>query len=220
MEPAILQRNVKLARTVSLASCNVVASSFALACVSCASVQSPEGMLEVMYKRFVKSHVAGFARVMSDLARGTAPECSNGHGDAFARSIFAEAGRHLGSLARTLAPNLLADGAQQGQRCVSNFNIVCVGSVWKSWDLLQESFIAAATAPFHYLPASVVGTDGAAPSAHASVDERGCITSFRLLRLKETSAVGAAWRAAVLAGRSMDVDFSSTSEVLFEYSGR
>jgi N-acetylglucosamine kinase len=171
-------------------------------------IASPDGMLDVFYAKFKKSHVAGFAAVLSGLARG---------GDAFASWVFAQAGTQLGSMARTLAPNLLPSGAAAGSRDVPGFNIVCVGSVWKSWDLLSASFIAAATAPFHHLPQRVVGEGNSTRAASfSSAEERGRLLSFRLLRLKEASAVGAAWHAARVAGASIPVDFSAMAEVMFE----
>ncbi len=180
-------------------------------------VASPEGMLEVFYKTFLKANVAGFARVLADLARD---------GDAFSQSVFAQAGKELGSMARTLAPHLLPAGAPPGPaRVVDGFAIVCVGSVWKSWDLLAPTFIAAATAPFHSLPRSVVGWEegGGAGSAVGvtarTAEERGHLRSFRLLRLKETSAVGSAWFAARRAGVNVPVDHGALAEVLYTHAG-
>jgi hypothetical protein len=100
-------------------------------------IASPAGMLDVMYKAFVKAHVAGFARVLAELAAGDAAK--GVAPDAFAAWVFAQAGRQQGSFARTLAPHLLPAGAPPGARDVTGFHIVCVGSVWKSWPLLAPS---------------------------------------------------------------------------------
>lgn len=75
---------------------------------------------------------------------------------------------------------------------------MCVGSVWKAWDLLQRSFIAAVTQP-------------ATPEGHA-------VTAFTLLQMKETSAVGAAWKAAAEAGVALPVDFAANTERLFAFT--
>jgi len=173
------------------------------------SITDMDGMLVVMYDEFKKSRVAGFTRKLAELARS---------GDNFAQWLFHQAGNQLGSMARTLAVDMLPNNAPSGQRYVDNFAIVCVGSVWNSWDLLASSFTKAATAPFHYLPQRVVGegksTNGA---TYTNSDERGSLRSFRLLRLKETSAVGAAWKAAAQVGINIPIDFSAMAEVMYEH---
>lgn len=116
-------------------------------------------------------------------------------GDKFSQSLFDKAGRHLGSMVRTLAPHTRHAGSSDTR--IHDVSIVAVGSVWKSWKLLEKAFVTAATAP------------------HPS--EGTQVASFRLLRLTETSAVGAAWKAAELAGTTLPLDFSSLTTVLFAY---
>ena len=172
-----------------------------------------ECMYAAMYGAgFSKSRVAGFARVLADLACGIGSADSNG--DAFCRWLFAEAGRHLGSFARTLAPHLRAAPGEGASPNVDGFTIVCVGSVWKSWDLLREGFVAAATAPFHQLP----GVSRAALEVMPA-SARGRISSFRLVRLTRSSALGAAWTAARRSGVDVPLDFDANVEVLFEHKG-
>ena len=62
----------------------------------------------------------------------------------------------------------------------------------------------------------IVAATLAGALAGAPPEERGRLTSFRLLRLKETSAVGAAWKAAQKAGLGLPVDFAAMAEVLDE----
>jgi N-acetylglucosamine kinase len=152
---------------------------------------------------FKKDFIAGFARVLAGVARDT--------GDAFCCEVFRQAGAHLGSFARTLAPHLRAAGAGADPD-VHGFTVVCVGSVWKSWDLLRAGFVAAATAPFHHLP----GVPRAALAA-MSAAQRGRIASFRLVRLTRSSAVGAAWMAARRAGIDMPLDCDAAVEVLYSH---
>lgn len=201
----------------------------------CPQVATREGMLDVFYKDFVKARVAGFTRVLAEGAWQwqQATGCSAAQtrppallaelssppldmlaaaldGDAFCAAQFAAAGRHLGSMARTLAPHLLtADSAASadGVLDVHGLQIVCVGSVWKSWPLLRDAFVAAATAPFDAVPEAVRGKG-----------TPGRVRSFRLVRLLETSAVGAAWRGAQLAGAHVPVDFAANSTELFSYA--
>jgi len=154
-------------------------------------IADKDGMLDVFYKDFDKARVAGLARAVAAAAAA---------GDAFCASVLAAAGTELGDMARTLARHLGGAGAAAVPR------IVCVGSVWKSWPLLRESFVAAATAP---------AAGGAPPP----------LPAFQLVRLTETSAVGAAWRAAALAdaadgkgAASCDLDFAAFSEVLYTHA--
>jgi len=74
--------------------------------------------------------------------------------------------------------------------------VVAVGSVWKSWPLLRDAFVRAAYA------------------------SGGLAGGFRLLRLRETSAVGAGWRAAQRAGVELPLDTGALTETLFESAGR
>ena len=59
-------------------------------------------------------------------------------GDALCAWLFEEAGRVLGRHIRALAPAIspTLTSAPGGLR------VVCVGSVWKSWDLLKKGFLA------------------------------------------------------------------------------
>ena len=79
------------------------------------------------------------------------------------------------------------------------------GSVWKSWELLKPTFIAALSAPFHVVP--------------PGRPEGGRVVSFRLLRLTQTSALGAAWKAAREAGVDLPLDFAANTEVIYAHAG-
>lgn len=171
-------------------------------------------------------------------------------GDVFAQSLFAEAGNHLGSMVRTLAVHLLPDEAlapvldgrtargEADAPVIEDVTVVAVGSVWKSFDLLRSSFLAAASAPGLVVDLNIgrVGDDAAKAGEGASgggagggggtVDRRGDgpanaggprITSLRLVRLTRSSAVGAAWKAAREHDIELPIDFSSTTEPLFEW---
>jgi N-acetylglucosamine kinase len=152
-------------------------------------ISDKDGMLDVFYKHFDKAKIAGFTKALAEAATNTRDE--------FCREAFYSAGIHLGSMARTLAPRLRQKSSKNGD--VDNVAIVCVGSVWKSWPLLSQGFIEAATAPF----ADVFGS--------------GHIKSFRLLQLTETSAVGAAWKGAQLIKHDLPLKFSTFTRTLFEY---
>lgn len=210
-------------------------------------VSDKDGMLDVFYKAFEKARVAGFTRVLAGAAAS---------GDAFSASVFAESGGLLGSMARTLAPQLRAARGGAPGDDVLGLDIVCVGecesramrvsrpspllrltltpltlcashifranvlpaalrtslpagSVWKSWELLRGGFIPAITAPF----ATCTGAGGEKEGAASG----GRVASFRLLRLTQSSAVGAAWKGAREAGADLPLDFDANTEVLFAY---
>jgi hypothetical protein len=127
-------------------------------------------------------------------------------------------------MARTLAPRLAPSdksGDESGSRGgdVHGLPIVCVGSVWKSWPLLAPGFLPAATAPFTPPgPTYVYSGSGSEEAAkHAAGVSGGRIRSFRLLRLRETSAVGAAWRGARDVGVELPLDFAAHTTVLYAW---
>lgn len=168
-----------------------VARAHALMCEHF-GIAGRDGLLDHFYKAFEKAKVAGLTRHLAAAAA---------EGDAFCAGLFTKAGLQLGSAARTLARHLLAPAPASASSdasaaassspsaaapTVTVVRIVCVGSVWKSWPLLKDGFIAAATA------APLPGPDGVAPPQ---------LRSFELVRLTETSAVGAAWKGAVEAGK-------------------
>jgi N-acetylglucosamine kinase-like BadF-type ATPase len=91
-----------------------------------------DDILDVFYKDFVKSKVAGFAKVLAELADT---------GDLFSLAAVENAGSQLGCMVRTLSPRLLSGNS------TNTIRIVCVGSVWSSFHLFKDAFVKAATAP-------------------------------------------------------------------------
>jgi len=154
------------------------------------SLSTPAGLLGVMYGAgFQKDAVAGFARSVAALAA---------EGDAFCVWVLGKAGRELGAILRALARRAPARAP-----AAPPLAVVCVGSVWRSWPLLREAFVRAACAPW--------GGGGGGGGG-------GALTAFRLLRLTETSAVGAGWRGAALAGHALPLDAARLTEVLYEHA--
>lgn len=72
----------------------------------------------------------------------------------------------------------------------SGLNIICVGNVFNSWDLLKSGFVQIL-------------------SKH--------LKNFRLLKLKQSSAYGAA-KYAAKQGANFDLSIGETTELLFSYS--
>jgi N-acetylglucosamine kinase len=149
---------------------------------------APAGMLDVMYGAgFKKDRVAGFAVEVCTLGA---------RGDAFCACIVARAGRELGAHVRSMARRSSSSSSSSSSGAASAqppLSIVCVGSVWKSWELLKGAFVRAACAGGH-------------------------VRAFRLLRLTESSAVGAAWQAGVRAGcAQLRLETQQFTEVLYEH---
>ena len=91
------------------------------------NVETRFDLLDHCYAKFDKAFYAGLCAKLAAAAR---------NGDALCRHLFEEAGRFLGKATTALLPRvnpqLVLDGT---------FNIVCVGSVWKSWDLLKIGYL-------------------------------------------------------------------------------
>ncbi|CAK1541164.1 unnamed protein product [Leptosia nina] len=109
-------------------------------------------------------------------------------GDALSQHIFADAGAAL-----ALHVVALASRSQNGTRPFENgLRIVCVGSVWKSWHAL-------------------------APGALSVLAARRLNIELELVRLRVSSAMGAAWLAAKHVNFSLPRDDSAFCEVFYTY---
>ncbi|KAK3887790.1 hypothetical protein Pcinc_008118 [Petrolisthes cinctipes] len=141
------------------------------------------GMLHHTYTSFQKQNYASLAAEISKAAAG---------GDAMCALIMYEGGykigRHISALSRNIDTDLLT--------CDTGLPIICAGSVWKSWEFLQEGFI-----------------EGVKP--HLEKDE--VIPKLNLLRLTVTSAMGATYLAAQRAGYDLPRDYSKNVFSIFTH---
>uniref|UniRef100_A0A4W4F248 N-acetyl-D-glucosamine kinase n=1 Tax=Electrophorus electricus TaxID=8005 RepID=A0A4W4F248_ELEEL len=83
------------------------------------------GMLPHLYRNFQKSHFAGFCRKLAEGATA---------GDALCRYVFTQAGK-------VLAQHVVAVLPTAQQELFSGYlglPILCVGSVWGSWELMKD----------------------------------------------------------------------------------
>uniref|UniRef100_A0A3Q3KBD9 N-acetyl-D-glucosamine kinase n=1 Tax=Monopterus albus TaxID=43700 RepID=A0A3Q3KBD9_MONAL len=78
------------------------------------------GMLPHLYRDFQKSHFAGFCKKLAEGAEA---------GDVLCQYVFTQAGRILAKHVEAVLPPLLSGD--------HSLPILCVGSVWKSWELLK-----------------------------------------------------------------------------------
>ena len=89
-------------------------------------IQDEFGLLAHAYHDFTKAKFAGLCSKLAE-------EASNG--DELSKFLFTENGKwlakHVVALCPKMSPQLLSNGLP----------IVCVGSVWKSWALMEKGFM-------------------------------------------------------------------------------
>ncbi|EDO42704.1 predicted protein [Nematostella vectensis] len=176
----------KAVKTVFDAEDNLVAPPHDIDCVKNAmksffKIENQYGMLEHAYLNFDKSKFAGFCTVVAEGAcEAKDPLCIH---------IFQLAGIDLGHHVRAQIP--LIDPVLLERP--GGLRVICVGSVWKSWDLLKEGFLEG-----------LKGADG-----------KPVLKEITLLRLRETCAVGAAVLGAKVSDHVLPVDYDAMVETLF-----
>ncbi len=176
-------------------------------------IQHPDDVLEYVYAKFEKRKIAGFTKVLADLA---------GAGDEYSIGLFKTAGQQLGAMARTLAPFIQATLVEESVSA-TQITVVCEGSVWKSWGLLKDGFVDAAFRPAHTATASYISQSGGQvaysqpvkaqrplPASHTPI----ALGPLRLIRLCDTCAIGSALMAAGKQGISIPIDRSKLIEEL------
>lgn len=119
-------------------------------------------MLTHCYDKFNKSHFAGLCKELSKLAFS---------GDKLAAWIFEQAGEKLAQHIVALSPNFSEELLNQ----YGGLPVVCIGSVWKSWELLKPGFVKELS---------------------ANADH---IKEISLLQLKAPVAIGACYLSADVA---------------------
>lgn len=140
-------------------------------------------LLDYLYAKFDKSFIASMCK---ELARGASelkdPLCCHVFkeaGTVLARHVLAVAGKVDKSF--YTAPNSL--------------DVVCVGSVWKSWDLLKEGFITGLQSR---------------PDVH--------LETVNLLHLNKSGAVGAASLGAKKANCHLEMDYHANASVFYSHN--
>lgn len=138
-------------------------------------------MLEHCYASFQKSFYARLCHKMADAAT---------KGDKLCQTIFTDAGRQLAKMIAALLPRVNQQLTRTGY-----LSIICVGSVWLSWELLKDGFIN-------------------------ELSNRKISFELRLLKLKPnvSMAVGAYLMAADAIEFPMPRDYSKNYEIFFSYN--
>lgn len=92
-------------------------------------VERTAELLEHFYAKFDKSIMAGLCERLALAA---------GEGDALCAELFRAAGERLARATVALLPRV----SDELWREAGALNVVCVGSVWKSWPLLRHGFVS------------------------------------------------------------------------------
>ncbi|XP_047113104.1 N-acetyl-D-glucosamine kinase isoform X1 [Schistocerca piceifrons] len=142
-------------------------------------------LLEHCYSKFHKPKFAALCKKLAEEAKAGDPLCL---------WLFEQTGRALATMVRALVPAahkdlFLAD---------SGLPVVCVGSVWLSWDLLKNGFVSRLQEP-----------------PQNECDQPVCELS--LLKLTTSMAVGATYLAADAIGIDMPRDYRQNYTVFYHY---
>lgn len=143
------------------------------------NVDTQHDLLDHCYARFDKAFFAGLCAKLSQLAA---------NGDRLSLSLFEDAGRYLAKFCAALLPKV------NQQLVVNNhFNIVCVGSVFKSWNLMKNGFVN-----------EICKTD---------ID-----FAINLIQLTTPMAMGAVYVAADSIQYNLPRDYSHNFEIFYHYA--
>lgn len=142
-------------------------------------VSNQMDMLQFYYTKFEKSHIAGLAKVMAEKARDTR--------DPLLLSCFTWAGRQYArNLLGVMKRYRKEQGTPYSNQCV---DVVCMGRVFDSWDLLKQGFEEHLT------------------------NQSGDLKKVRLYKLLGNGALG----AVRLCNPDIKLDHETLSELFFEF---
>ncbi|KAJ3428981.1 badf type atpase domain-containing protein [Anaeramoeba flamelloides] len=137
-------------------------------------IQKCEEIVPIFYHHFEKKRIAGFTKSIADLAFK--------ENDELAKSILHRTGKKLSSLVRGAIEQYKMDHPMP-----KKLNIIGVGSVWNSWDIVGKSFL----------------------EEFQNVNLKFCV-------LNETAAIGAATSVARKSGVHIPLDRSKLIKVIYE----
>lgn len=144
------------------------------------NISDKSGMLEPLYGNFEKSKIASMCKELGQAAT---------EGDKLCQSLFVEAGKVLAQHVIAVEPKIsqsLLEGA-------GGLHVVCVGSVWKSWESMKPGFLETLKA--------------------AKAKMR--IQELTLQRLRQPASVGAASLGARAVGFTLPMDYDVNAETFY-----
>lgn len=145
------------------------------------------GMLPHLYRNFQKAHFAGFCKKVAEGAEA---------GDGLCRHVFCQTGRILAKHVEAVLP-AAHESLLSGEL---GLPIVCVGLVWKSWDLLKPGF----TEVLQQLA--------------SSEKLKGRFRGYSLLTLQHSSALGGASLGAREFGATIAMDYPANAKVFYQHT--
>lgn len=143
------------------------------------NIEEKQGLLEYFYTNFDKALIASLCKKLSVLAT---------KGDELSKSLFAEAGRDLAKFISVVVPK----ASEKLTKRAGGAHVVCVGSVWLSWELLKDGFVS-------YL------------RDHTDIKE------LTLVKSVATLAIGAAYMAADRLNVPLNRDYEHNYTVIYNY---
>lgn len=145
------------------------------------SVTTRADLLDHCYAKFQKPMFAGLCIKLAEAAD---------EGDELSKYLFRVAGSQLAQATLALIPKVCPTLVKTG-----DLNIVCVGSVWKSWRLLKEGFLS-------------------------EISKGSFDFGLKLLRLTEFMALGAVYIGVDAKKYKMPRDYASNYEVFHYYQNK
>jgi len=136
-------------------------------------------LLPHFYTSFDKAFIASLCKKIATGAN---------NGDLLSRHIFEVAGAHLARSISAVVPR----ASEELRVRDGGVHVLCVGSVWLSWNLLKAGFVKF-------------------------LKEDGRVDALSLLKIKTLIAVGAAYTACDKIGLDVERDYTSNYEVFFKY---
>jgi len=146
------------------------------------------GMLDHLYAKFDKAFYAGLCKTIAVGAKEAK--------DPLCQHLFFQAGEILGTHFRAVVQHMDKECQDALLNCEKGLKIICVGAMWLSWNLLKDGFVA-----------------GIQCSKNAAVQ----VKRFSLVKLRESSAVGAAALGAKTADHPLPIDCGSMVDEFFSH---
>lgn len=140
-------------------------------------IKNQSSIMKHLYDEFSKHFVAGLTKVLAS----TLPD------DPLCKLLFRQAGQ---SLARSVAAVIRRAPKEVKAK---EINLICVGSMWNSWKLIQEGFV-------EWL------------NTHSTTKD------ILLVKMTVSAAIGAAYIAADKVGVELQKEFGKNYETFYRYT--
>ncbi|XP_029644985.1 N-acetyl-D-glucosamine kinase isoform X1 [Octopus sinensis] len=142
-------------------------------------------LLDYLYPKFEKANIA---RLCLEIVKG-----ANDHKDALCLHLFKECGKILAAHVNAIGPKINKDLL----KCSDGLQIVCVGSIWKSWKFLEEGFVA---------------------ELRSVQSKQQIISKVSMLQLRVSGAIGATYLGAKTVGHLLPLDYKTNANTLSNFT--